>query len=448
MRFLRHVYFQVLIGIAAGILLGIFAPQAAVATKPFADGFVKLIKMCIGPIVFLAIVHGINSAGDLKTAGRVGLKAIIYFEVITTIAMLIGWGVGELLHPGAGLNVQMSDLDPSAIASFGGPAAATAQAKGGAAWLKFIPGSLFEPFVKNDVVQLLVLGVIGGIALLALGKRVQVLATGLDQATQWMFGLMRMLTRLAPLAAFGAIGFTVGKFGLHSLLPLMKLVATYYVGVAVFLFLVLWGVLAWCGVGLLPFLRYIKDEIAIVFGTIASEAVMPRLIVKLEHLGCRKDVARIVLPTAYSFNLDGTALYLVLAPLFIAQAMNLNVTLTHKFELFVLLLLMSKGAAGVTAGVLVTLVSTMNAHPIIPAAGLAITLGVDRFLNEGRAVINLIGNAVAGVAIAQWEGVLDHDRMRAVLRGEVPMPSMDGAGPAPEPTPEPLAVGGGALAAE
>jgi len=448
MRFLRHVYFQVLIGIAAGILLGIFAPAVAIETRPFADGFVKIIKMCIGPIVFLAIVHGINSAGDLKTAGRVGLKAFVYFEVVTTIAMLVSWSVGEVLQPGAGLHVRMADLDPAAIASLAGPAA-TGHATGGAAWLKFIPGSLFEPFVKNDVVQLLVLGILGGIALLGLNKRVPVLASGLDQATQWMFALMRMLTRLAPLAAFGAIGFTVGKFGLRSLLPLMKLVGAYYVGVALFLFLILWGVLAWCGAGLVPFLRYIKDEIAIVFGTIASEAVMPRLIVKLEHLGCRKDVVRIVLPTAYSFNLDGTALYLVLAPLFIAQALDLHVPLSQKLELFLLLLVMSKGAAGVTAGVLVTLVSTMSAHPVIPAAGLAITLGVDRFLNEGRAVINLIGNAVAGVAIARWEGVLDRDRMNSVLRGEVPLPSLDApVSPLAEPTPEPVAVPNGAIATQ
>jgi aerobic C4-dicarboxylate transport protein len=227
-----------------------------------------------------------------------------------------------------------------------------------------------------------------------------------------------MITRLAPLAAFGAIGFTVGKFGIASLLPLMKLVVAYYIAVIVFVLAILWTVLRWCGVGLVEFLRYFKEEIIIVFGTITSEAVMPRLISKLECLGCKPDVVRIVLPTAYSFNLDGAALYLVLAPLFIAQALNLDLSWTDKLSLFVLLLLTSKGAAGVTGGVLITLVSTMLAHPVVPAAGLAMTLGVDRFLNEGRAVVNLIGNAVATLAIARWDLSLDTARMRAALQGK------------------------------
>ncbi|WP_336492630.1 cation:dicarboxylate symporter family transporter, partial [Methylobacterium nigriterrae] len=273
-------------------------------------------------------------------------------------------------------------------------------------------------------------------------ERVPTLNVWLDEATQWLFSIMRMITRLAPLAAFGAIGFTVGKFGIGSLLPLMKLVASYYVALVVFVVLVLWCVLRWCGVGMVEFLRYIKEEIAIVFGTIASEAVMPRLIDKLEFLGCKPDVVRIVLPTAYSFNLDGTALYLVLAPMFIAQALNLDLSWGDKLSLFGLLLLTSKGAAGVTGGVLVTLVSTMIAHPIVPAAGIAITLGVDRFLNEGRAVLNLIGNAVATLAISRWDRSLDVERMRAVLRGEVRVQDLDVAVDAAhagfkQPVPEP-----------
>jgi aerobic C4-dicarboxylate transport protein len=416
LKTLSHVYVQVLIGIAAGLLLGIVDPKIAVEMKPLADAFVKLIKMCVGPIVFLAVVHGITSARDLRTAGRVGLKALIYFEIVTSLAMLIGWATGELLQPGAGLNVNPADLDPASIAGFAGPK--TAGAASGPAWMTFIPSSLVAPFVQNDIIQLLVMAVFSGVALLTINERVPQLNAVLDQAMQWLFGIMGMITRLAPLAAFGAIGFTVGKFGIASLLPLMKLVVAYYVGAVLFIVAILWTVLRWCGVGLVQFLRYIKEEIIIVFGTITSEAVMPRLISKLEHLGCKPDVVRIVLPTAYSFNLDGTALYLVLAPLFIAQALNLDLSWTDKLSLFLLLLLTSKGAAGVTGGVLVTLVSTMIAHPVVPAAGLAITLGVDRFLNEGRAVVNLIGNAVATLAIARWDLSLDTARMRAALQGK------------------------------
>lgn len=424
-----HVYVQVLIGIAVGLALGIASPPLAVEMKPLADVFVKLIKMCVGPIVFLAVVHGINSAGNLRTAGRVGLKALFYFEIVTTFAMLIGWAVGEILQPGAGLNINPLDLDPAGISSFVGSKVAVA-AKG-PAWMNFIPASLLEPFVHNNIIQLLVMAVISGIALLLVNERVPQLNPLLDQVMQWLFGIMVLITHLAPLAAFGAIGFTVGKFGIASLLPLMKLVLAYYVAVIAFVVVVLWAVLRWCRVGLFEFVSYIKDEVAIVFGTVASEAVMPRLITKLEHLGCKPDVVRIVMPTAYSFNLDGTALYLVLAPLFIAQALNLDLSWGDKLSLFLLLLLTSKGAAGVTGGVLVTLVSTMIAHPVVPAAGLAITLGVDRFLNEGRAVINLIGNAVATLAIARWDGSLDVVRMRAVLQGKAPQLDEEAGGESP-----------------
>jgi aerobic C4-dicarboxylate transport protein len=421
---LGHVYVQVLIGIAAGLLLGIADPKLAVEMKPLADAFVKLIKMCVGPIVFLAIVHGINCAGNLRTAGRVGLKALVYFEVVTVLAMLIGWATGELLQPGSGLNVNPVDLDPASISGFADPKA-VAGAASGPAWIAFIPASLLAPFVENNVIDLLIMAVVSGVALLAINERVPQLNAVLDQLMQWLFGIMRMITKLAPLAAFGAIGFTVGKFGIASLLPLMKLVLAYYVGVIVFVAVILWTVLRWCGVGPVEFLRYIKEEIVIVFGTVTSEAVMPRLISKLEDLGCKPDVVRIVVPTAYSFNLDGTALYLVLAPLFIAQALNLHLTWEDKLSLFLLLIVTSKGAAGVTGGVLVTLVSTMLAHPVIPAAGLAITLGVDRFLNEGRAVVNLIGNAVATLAIARWDRSLDTARMHLVLQAKMPNRSQE-----------------------
>jgi aerobic C4-dicarboxylate transport protein len=276
LKALSHVYVQVLIGIVSGLLLGIADPRLAVEMKPLADAFVKLIKMCVGPIVFLAVVHGINSARDLRTAGRVGLKALVYFEIVTSLAMLIGWATGELLQPGAGLNVNPADLDPASIAGFAGPK--TAGAASGPAWMAFIPTSLVAPFVQNDIIALLVMAVFSGIALLTINERVPQLNAVLDQAMQWLFGIMGMITRLAPLAAFGAIGFTVGKFGIASLLPLMKRVIAYYVGVVVFIVAILWTVLRWCGVGLVEFLRYLKEEIIIVFGTITSEAVMPRLI--------------------------------------------------------------------------------------------------------------------------------------------------------------------------
>ncbi len=417
-KILSHTYIQVLIGIVAGLLLGLVNPPAAVDMKAFADIFVKLIKMCIGPIVFLAIVHGINAAGNLATAGRVGIKALVYFEVLTTIAMLLGWAAGELLQPGRGINARASDLDPKAIANFlpKGPAA-----QGGGTMLEgfaaFLPTSLLDPFVQGNVMQILFISIIAGIALLSLGERAEGVRRGVDEVMGWMFSFMGLITRLAPLAAFGAISFTIGKFGLASLLPLLKLVLAYYLAAIVFVGVFLFAILRWCGAPVGAFFRYIKDEILIVFGTIASEAVMPRLITKMEALGCDSKVVRIVMPTAYSFNLDGTALYLVLAPLFIAQAVNIDLAWQDKLSLFLILMLTSKGAAGVTGGVLVTLVTTMTAYPYVPAAGLAITLGVDRFLNEGRAVINLVGNAVAVLAVSRWDGALDQARMRAVLAG-------------------------------
>jgi aerobic C4-dicarboxylate transport protein len=418
MRFLRHTYAQVVLGILVGLALGVADPALAAAMKPFADGFVKLIKLCVGPIVFLAVVHGIVAAGDLRTAGRVGLKALLYFEALTVLAMLCGWAAGEVIRPGAGFNVDPRDLDAKAIQPFLGP---PASASGDP--LAIIPRSLLEPFVTGNVVQILGIAVVAGIALMAVARRAPVLVQALDGAAEWMFSLIRLVTLLAPLAAFGAISFTVGRYGLGALVPLAKLVLAYYAAAAVFVVVGLWTVLRWCGAPLGPFLRYIGDEVAIVFGTIASEAVMPRLMEKMERLGCRADVVRVVTPTAYSFNLDGTALYLVLAPLFISQACNIPLTWESKLSLFLLLMLTSKGAAGVTGGVLVTLVSTLVAHPVVPAAGLAITLGVDRFLNEGRAVLNLVGNAVAALAIARWDGALDRARMRAVLAGAAGEPA-------------------------
>lgn len=411
-RLFGHVYVQVLIGIFLGALLGVLSPKMAVETKFLADIFVKLIKMCIAPLVYLAVVHGICSAGNLKEAGRVGIKALLYFEVVTTAAMLCGWGVGEWLQPGSGMNVTLADLDPSAISHMHGGAVS---ASGGGALLGLIPGSLFEPLVKNDILQVLLVAILTGCVLLALGDKTRAIRTLFDQGAQLLFGIMRIVTAIAPLAAFGAIGFAVAKFGLASLRPMMMLVVSYYVAALVFLFLVPWTVLRWCGIGMWPLLRYIKEELFIVFATISSEAVMPRLITKLEALGCKPSVVRLVMPTAYSFNLDGTALYIVLAPLFIAQAMNIGLSWEDKLSLFCILLLTSKGAAGVTAGVMVTLVSTLTANPIIPAAGITIVLGVDRFMNEGRAVINAIGNVIATLAICRWEGVLDRDQVRRLM---------------------------------
>jgi aerobic C4-dicarboxylate transport protein len=386
----------------------------AVEMKFLADIFMKLIKMCIAPLVFLAVVHGICSAGNLKEAGRVGIKALIYFEVVTTLAMLCGWGAGELLHPGRGMNVTLADLDPTAIASMHG---STGGSVGGGI-LALIPGSLLEPLIKSDILQVLVVAILTGCVLLVLGDKTRGIRSLFDQGAQLLFGIMRIVTALAPAAAFGAISFAVAKFGLASLRPMMLLVVAYYAGAFAFLTLVLWSVLRWCGIGMWPLLRYIKEELFIVFATISSEAVMPRLITKLETIGCKPSVVRLVMPTAYSFNLDGTALYIVLAPLFIAQAMNIDLTWIDKLSLFGILLLTSKGAAGVTAGVMVTLVSTLTANPIVPAAGITIVLGVDRFMNEGRAVINAIGNVVATLAVCNWEGELDKDLVRRLIAKE------------------------------
>ncbi len=411
-RFLGSLYLQVLAGIAIGVLLGHFRPDTAVALKPLGDGFVKLIKMLVVPIVFTTVVTGIGKMGDLRKVGRVGLKAIIYFEVVTTVALVIGLVVGKVVAPGAGMNVDPASLDASAIASY----TTAAQHTGGVDFfLNLIPATVGDAFAKGEILQVLLVSVLLGVAIAGMRERARALVEVIDQIGHAFFGIVGIVMRLAPLGAMGAMAFTVGKYGIGTLASLGKLIACFYITSALFVAIVLGLVARIVGFKLTAFLRYILEEILIVLGTSSSESVLPRLMLKMERLGCRPGVVGIVVPMGYSFNLDGTSIYLTLAMVFIAQATQTPMTLAQELGLLAVLLLTSKGAAAVTGGGFITLAATLSSTRTIPVAGLTLLLGVDRFMSEARAITNLIGNGVATLAIARWEGDLDREQMAIVL---------------------------------
>ena len=411
-RWYQHLYVQVLAAIALGAALGALAPEWGAAMKPLGDGFIKLIKMLIAPIVFCTVVTGIAGMGDLKGVGRVGVRALIYFELVSTLALGIGYVVVKTLQPGAGMNVDPQTLDMSGIAAYASPTAHLGVVD---FLLNIIPGSVGEAFAKGEILQVLLLAVLAGVALAGIRDRGQRLLTLVDDAAHLLFFVVGLIMKLASVGAFGAMAFTVGKFGLGSLVSLGKLIAGVYLTCFTFVFVVL-GAIAWANrFSLWKLLRYIREELLIVLGTSSSEPALPRLMVKLEALGCAKPVVGLVLPTGYSFNLDGTSIYLTMAALFIAQATNVDLTLTQEFTLIAVLMLTSKGAATVTGGGFVTLAATLAAVPSVPVAGLALLLGVDRFMSEARALTNLVGNAVATIVVARWEGAFDEDQARAVL---------------------------------
>src|SRR3954451_22483450 len=417
-RLIHSLYLQVLVAVALGALLGVLDPSLGAAMKPLGDGFIKLVKMLIAPIVFTTVVTGIAKMGDLRRVGRIGLKGIVYFEILTTFALAIGLLAGEVLRPGAGMNVDPKALDASAIASYtsSGRTLNTTDFL-----LNIIPRDVADAFARGDILQVLLFSILFGVALAAFKAEGSLVLRFFDELSHVLFRIVAIVMRLAPIGAFGAMAFTVGKYGLRSLLSLGKLMATFYATSLLFVLIVLGLVMRWAGLSILRFLRYIREEILIVLGTSSSESALPLLMRKMERLGCPESGGGLVVAVGYSFNLDGTSIYLTLATLFIAQATNTHITLGQELEILAVLLLTSKGAAAVTGGGFITLAATLSAVGHIPVAGLALLLGIDRFMSEARAITNLIGNGVATVAVSRWEGELDVESARRVLSnvGEV-----------------------------
>jgi aerobic C4-dicarboxylate transport protein len=412
------LYLQVLIAIAAGVLVGHFAPHVGTSLQPLGDGFIRLIKMLVAPLIFCTIVVGIAGAGDLKRVGRVGLKALFYFEVLTTVALLLGLAVMHLITPGRGMNVDVSKLDPASIAKYTKP-----PPRLGELLLAMIPESVVGAFASGELLPVLLFSVLFGVAVGKMGERGRPLLDFVDRFSGALFTIVGMIMRLAPLGAFGAMAFTVGTYGLRTLLSLGQLMAAFYLTAALFVVLVLGTITRALGLSPVRFFLYLKDELLLVLGTSSSESALPRLLVKLEALGCNKAVVGLVIPTGYSFNLDGTCIYLTMAALFLAQATNTHLSFGDEIAILVILLVSSKGAAAVTGGGFITLSATLGATGKIPVASIALLLGIDRFMSEARALTNLLGNAVATVVVARWENQLDLETARRVLAGRPASPA-------------------------
>jgi aerobic C4-dicarboxylate transport protein len=412
MKLFRSLYVQVLLAIVAGVLLGWQNPELGTQLKPLGDAFIKLIKMLIAPIIFTTVVVGIAGMSDMKKVGRVGVKALLYFEVITTVALIIGLLVVNWVQPGAGINAAPATLDAKAVAQY----TADASHANWIDWLlNIIPATFIGAFTGGDLLQVLLVALLFGFALARMGERGQPVFAILQQASHVFFGIVGFITKLAPIAAFGAMAFTVGKYGLGSLFSLGKLMLCVYVTCLLFIFVVLGLVARVHGFSLVRLLAFIKEELLIVLGTSSSESVLPRMMQRMEELGCAKPIVGIVLPAGYSFNLDGTCIYLTMAAIFVAQATNTDLTLTQELGILAVLLVTSKGAAGVTGSGFVTLAATLATVGHIPVAGIALLLGVDRFMSEARALTNLCGNAVAMVVVAMWEGEFDRTKGARIL---------------------------------
>ena len=409
---LRSLYFQVLLAIAAGALLGIFWPHLAEQLKPLGDGFIKLIRVLIAPIIFCTVVTGIAGMTRLKEVGKAGGFALLYFEVVTTLALVIGLVVVNVLRPGAGVGASAATLDARAVAQYAGPGRL-----GGVTdfLLNIIPGTFFGAFASGDILQTLLLALLFGFALHAAGGRDNPLYPLLERFAQVLFGIVGYIMRLAPLGAFGAMAFTVGRYGPGTLLALARLMGCFYLTCLLFVLGVLGAIARLHGFSVLAFIRYIREELFIVLGTSSSESVLPRMLSKLEQLGVRKSIVGLVIPAGYSFNLDGTSIYLTMAALYVAQATNTPLDLWHQLTLLAVLLLTSKGAAGVTGSGFIVLAASLSAVGQVPVAGLALILGIDRFMSEARALTNLIGNGVATIVVAKWCGALDPAALRAAL---------------------------------
>lgn len=411
----KSLYFQVLTAITLGILLGHFSPDLGAEMKPLGDGFVKLIKMIIAPVIFCTVVTGIAGMESMKAVGRTGAIALLYFEIVSTIALIIGLVIVNLVQPGAGMNVDPGTLDAKAVAVY----AEQAQQQGIIPFLlDIIPGSVIGAFASGNILQVLLFAVLFGFALHRLDEKGQLIFNVIDSFSRVIFGIINMIMRLAPLGAFGAMAFTIGKYGVGTLVQLGQLIVCFYITCILFVVVVLGSIARANGFSIFKFVNYIKEELLIVLGTSSSESALPRMLDKMERLGCKKSVVGLVIPTGYSFNLDGTSIYLTMAAVFIAQATNTHMDIMHQITLLVVLLLSSKGAAGVTGSGFIVLAATISAVGHLPLAGLALILGIDRFMSEARALTNLVGNGVATVVVARWCGQLDEKQLKATLNNK------------------------------
>jgi aerobic C4-dicarboxylate transport protein len=411
----RHLYVQVLGAIALGILLGHFYPTIGESMKPLGDAFIKLIKMLIAPIIFCTVVHGIASMEDMKKVGRVGVKALIYFEVMTTIALIIGLVVVNLWQPGVGMNIDPAQLDTSSVSTYTTAAGEKSQLD---FFMHIIPATVVGAFAEGEILQVLLIAILFAFALHWLGERGKPLLNTIDLTAHVFFGIVGIVMKVAPIGAFGAMAFTIGKYGLGTLLSLASLMAGFYATCLLFVLVVLGVVARLCGFSIFKFIRYIKEELLIVLGTSSSESVLPRMLAKMENLGADKSVVGLVIPTGYSFNLDGTCIYLTMAAVFLAQATNTDLSLGQQIALVGILLLTSKGAAGVTGSGFIVLAATLASLGTVPVASIALILGVDRFMSEARALTNLVGNGMATIVVAKWEGALDEERLHRHLNRE------------------------------
>ena len=427
--FYKILYVQVLFAIVLGVLLGVFYPELGTAMKPLGDGFIKLIKMIIAPVIFCTVVAGIAGMQDMKKIGRVGGKALIYFEVVSTFALAIGLIVANVAKPGAGFNVDPAHLDTSAIAQY------TKQAHGQSTvdfLMHIIPNTFVDAFATGNILQVLLVAILFGFALSMMGERGRPVTKFIDDISHVIFGIVNIIMKVAPLGAFGAMAFTIGKYGIASLLPLAKLMGSFYLTCFLFVFVVLGLIAKLTGFSIVKFIKYIKEELLIVLGTSSSESALPNLMRKLEKLGCSKPVVGLVVPTGYSFNLDGTNIYMTMAALFVAQATNTDLTLTQELTILLVAMLTSKGASGITGAGFITLAATLAVVPTIPVAGMALILGIDRFMSEARALTNFVGNGVATVVVSKWEKELDAQRMDDVLNGRVTVTDDKGMMPVKE----------------
>lgn len=412
--FYTQLYMQVLAAIVFGVTLGFVAPDWGVALQPLGDGFIKLVKMVIAPVIFLTIATGIAGMGEARAVGRVAGKAFAYFIVVSSFALVVGMVVANVVQPGAGLNIDPATLDQTVVKTF---AAKAHDASVTGFLLDIIPATMVSALTGGNILQVLLVAVLFGIAMGMAGEHARPLRTLLDSASEVVFRLVALVMRAAPVGAFGAMAFTIGKYGVGTLISLGALVATFYLTSMLFVLVVLGAIARWNGFSILALIRYLKAELLLVLGTSSSEAALPSLMDKLERAGCAKPVVGLVVPTGYSFNLDGTNIYMTLAALFIAQATGIDLSLGDQLTLLLVAMVSSKGAAGVTGAGFITLAATLSIVPSVPVAGLALILGIDRFMSECRALTNFVGNAVATIVVASWENALDRDVLAAALAG-------------------------------
>jgi aerobic C4-dicarboxylate transport protein len=415
--FYKVLYVQVLFAIIVGVLLGIYDPGIATAMKPLGDGFVKLIKMIIAPVIFCTVVAGIAGMQDMKKVGRVGGKALLYFEIVSTFALAIGLIVANVIKPGSGFNVNAATLDTHAIAQFTDK---TKSLNTVDFLMNIIPHTFVDAFAKGEILQVLFIAILFGFALSMMGERGRPLTRFIDDMSHAIFGVVNIIMKAAPIGAFGAMAFTIGKYGVKALIPLASLVGSFYLTCFLFVVIVLGAIARMTGFSIFRYLAYIKEELLIVLGTSSSESALPALMRKLEKMGCPKSVVGLVVPTGYSFNLDGTNIYMTMAALFVAQATNTDLTLTQELTILFVAMLTSKGASGITGAGFITLAATLAVVPTIPVAGMTLILGIDKFMSECRALTNIIGNGVASIVVSKWEGELDQERLTAELKNPSP----------------------------